>query len=82
MVKNNGSFRSGQEVVLGGHKSWEVIVESIEGIGRYFLMYTVCEVGTIPLNSPRITHLVTPLSYYHPGSTSMPSMLLSSSGGF
>ena len=67
MVRNNGGFRAGQVVVLGGHRSQEVIMESIEGIRRYFLMYAVCEMGSIPPNSPRITHLVTPLSYYCPG---------------
>jgi hypothetical protein len=66
VVTESGGFGSGDIVVLGGHGSREVVVENIEEVGRYYLLYAVREVGFLPLNSPMTTHLVMPLSCYRP----------------
>lgn len=66
IVTNNGGFRVGDIVVLGGRGPREAVVEGVEEIGRYFVLYAVREVGSAPMNSPLTTHLVTPLSFYRP----------------
>jgi hypothetical protein len=66
MVKDNGGFGISDIVVLGGRGPREAVVEGVEEIGRHFVRYAVQEVGSLPANSPLITHLITPLSFYRP----------------
>jgi hypothetical protein len=34
--------------------------------GKKYVLYGVCEVGPAPINSPLMTYLVTPLSFFQP----------------
>jgi hypothetical protein len=64
MVTNNGGFKGGDIVILGGQGLQEVVVEGIVDVGRYDVVYAVCEVGAPLMTSPVTTHLVTPLSHF------------------
>ena len=64
MVTNNGGFKGGDIVILGGQGLREVVVEGIVDVGRYDVVYTVREVGAPLITGPATTHLVTPLSYF------------------
>ena len=43
-----------------------MVVDKVEGVGRYYVLYAVHDVGVVSPSDPRITHLVAPLSYYRP----------------
>jgi hypothetical protein len=65
MVTNNGGFKGGNVVILGGQGLQEVVVEGIVDVGRYDVGYTVCEAGA-PITGHVTTHLVMPLSHFCP----------------
>jgi hypothetical protein len=40
--------------------------ECIEDVGKKYVLYGVCEVGAASINSPLMTYLVMPLSFFQP----------------
>jgi hypothetical protein len=65
MVTDNGHFKGGDIVILGGQGLQEVVVEGIVDVWRYDVVYTLCEVGA-PITGHATAHLVTPLSHFRP----------------
>jgi hypothetical protein len=51
----------GDIVVLGVDGPWEAVVEGIKEVERYFLLFEIWEVGTIPIDCVQTTQLVVPL---------------------
>jgi hypothetical protein len=54
-------YLNGDIVVLGVDGPWEAVVEGLKEVGRYFLLFEIQEVGTIPIGCVQTTQLVVPL---------------------
>jgi hypothetical protein len=59
---NKEVFLKGDIVLLGQGTSRKVVMEGIIEVGRYFILYEVKEVGSIPMDGVQITQLVAPLN--------------------
>jgi hypothetical protein len=59
-------MEGGNIVILGVQGLQEVVVEGIVDVGRFDVVYAVCEVGAPPMTSPATTYLVMPLSHFCP----------------
>jgi hypothetical protein len=60
-------YWKGDLMALGVDGPWEAVVEGVKEVGRYFLLYEIWEVGTIPIGCIHTTQLVVPLnSITHP----------------
>jgi hypothetical protein len=49
-------------VALGPDAHWKVVMEGVMEVGRYFILYEVQEVGSIPIGHVQTTQLVAPLN--------------------
>jgi hypothetical protein len=54
-------YLKGDIVVLGVDGPQEAVVERVKEVGRYFLLFEIWEVGTIPNGCIQTTQLVVPL---------------------
>jgi hypothetical protein len=63
------AFPKGDIVALRPDTHWKVVVDGVMEVGRYFILYEVKEVGSIPIGHVQTTQLVAPLN-------SHPSVLL------
>jgi hypothetical protein len=51
-------------VALGLDAHWKVVMEGVMEVGRYFILYEVKDVGSIPIGHVRTTQLVAPLNLH------------------
>jgi hypothetical protein len=58
------AYQKGDIVVLGPDVCWKVVMEGVMEVGRYFILYEVKEVGSIPIGHIRTTQLVAPLKLH------------------
>jgi hypothetical protein len=63
------AYQKGDIVALGSDAHQKVVMEGFMEVGRYFILYEVQEVGSIPIGHVRTTQLVAPLNLH-------PSVLL------
>jgi hypothetical protein len=63
------AYLKGDIVALGPDAHWKVVMEGVMEVRRYFILYEVKEVGSIPIGRVWTTQLVAPLN-------SHPSVLL------
>jgi predicted transcriptional regulator len=61
--------RKGDIVALGPDTHQKVVMDGVVEVGRYFILYEVKEVGSIPIGRVQTTQLVVPLNLH-------PSVLL------
>jgi hypothetical protein len=58
------AYRKGNIVALGSDVHQKVVMEGVMEVGRYFIVYEVMEVGSIPIGHVWTTQLVTPLKLH------------------
>jgi hypothetical protein len=56
------AYQKGDIVALGPDAHWKVVMEGVMEVGRYFILYEVKEVGSLPIGHVRTTQLVAPLN--------------------
>jgi hypothetical protein len=61
MSEDKKLYLKGDIVALGVDGPQEAVVEGVKEVGRYFLMFEIQEVGTIPIGCIQTTQLVVPL---------------------
>jgi hypothetical protein len=68
-LEDKVAYQKGDIVALGSDVHWKVVMEEVMEVGRYFILYEVKEVGSIPIGHVQTTQLVAPLKLH-------PSVLL------
>jgi hypothetical protein len=61
MLEDEKLYSKGDLVALGVDGPQEAVVEGIKEVGRYFLLFEIWEVGTIPIGCIQTTQLDVPL---------------------